>query len=490
MTTPVDSITLQQLRKVTYQVTSPLQLSFEGHMIQCNELIRVVPGKRIVFLGAFSSKKELNETVIIKTFVHPSRAKKHWSRERAGSELLSDNQILTPELISQGLSDEGVYFLIFRYIKGQNLAEFWAENNQFEREQKLKDLMPVLEQHHRAGLAHQDLHYGNFFLAKEGGIYTLDGEEVKASSAPLKKKVRLKNLALFLAQTFDLPPATCLSLLNNYISLASLSLKRQEPAQFLQWIKDYHQERINQYLKKILRECTDVIYKKKYEKKQRSYSLCRREYHNQGVQQLLDDPEHFFQNESSVYLKQGNTCTVKSVLVDNERYVIKRYNPKGVSYELKHKGQISRARKSWINAHLLRFMGILTPEPVALIEQSPALGKRCSYFICQYQQGQSSWDFFCDDSNLGKQKQLVADELIATLQQLYEYHITHGDLKGSNFLIHNNKVWMLDLDAMTQHKMNWRFKKIWQRDKLRFLKNWDKKACYKLWKLYFNKKLQ
>ncbi|MCK5648373.1 MAG: hypothetical protein KAI22_05790, partial [Gammaproteobacteria bacterium] len=463
----VDNITLQKLQKITYQVTAPLQLNFEEQIIQCNELIRVVPGKRIVFLGAFSSKKEFNKKVIIKTFVHSSRARKHWLREQAGSELLSDNQILTPELMSQGLSDEGVYFLIFRYIEGQNLAEFWAENNQFERDRKLKDLMPVLAQHHRAGLAHQDLHYGNFFLAKEDAVYTLDGEEVKASSAPLKKKTRLKNLALFLAQTFDLTQTSSLSLLNDYISLASLSLKKQEPAQFLQWIKDYRQARINQYLKKILRECTEVVYQQKYEKKKSSYSLCRREYHNQAIQQLLDDPEHFFQNEDSFFLKQGNTCTVKSVLLDNERYVIKRYNPKGIAYELKHKGQISRARKSWINAHFLRFMGILTPEPVALIEQSPALGKRCSYFICQYQQGQSSWDFFCDErfcdeGNLDKQeldkdKQLAADELIATLRRLCEYHITHGDLKGSNFLIHKNKVWILDLDAMTQHKMNWRF---------------------------------
>lgn len=485
----VDTITLEKLQKISYQVTTPLQLHFNEQIIQCNELIRVVPGKRIVFLGCFE-----NETVIIKTFVHPSRAKKHWARERAGAELLSEHQILTPELLARGLADEGVYFLIFRYIKGQNLAEFWAENNQFEREQKLRDLMPVLEQHHRSGLAHQDLHYGNFFLAKEGGIYTLDGEEVKAGSAPLKKKVRLKNLALFLAQTFDLPQSSSLSLLNDYISLASLSLKKQEPAQFLQWIKDYQQDRIEQYLKKILRECTEVIYKKTYKKKHRAYSLCRREYHNQDIQQLLGDPEHFFQNKDSVFLKQGNTCTVKSVLVDNERYVIKRYNPKGIAYELKHKGQISRARKSWINAHLLRFRGILTPEPVALIEQTPALGKRCSYFICKYQPGQNTWDFFCDEkdcdeSNIDKEKQMVADELIATLYQLCEYHISHGDLKGSNFLVHNNKIWVLDLDAMTQHKMNWRFKKVWQRDKLRFLKNWDKKACYKHWKPYFNKKL-
>ncbi len=477
MSEAIDNISLQQLQKVTYQLTSPFQLHFIEQSIFCHELIRVVPGKRLVFVGEFA-----NKSVIIKLFVHPSRAKKHWLRECAGTKLLSDNNILTPEAIAQGISDEGIYFLIFPYIKGQSLSEFWMQHNKAEREQKLRELMPVLEQHHRSGLAHQDLHYGNFLLDEHGRVYTLDGEEVRNSSAPLKKSGRLKNLALFLAQSFDLSKSSSFSLLNDYLRLTSINTKKHEAEKFWQWIKQAHQVRIEQYLKKILRECTDVI----YEKQQHRYTLCRREYHNQAIQQLLEYPEHFFQDESSVFLKKGNTCTVKSVLVDNENYVIKRYNPKGIAYELMHKGQISRARKSWINAHLLRFMGILTPEPIALIEQQPALGKRCSYFICKYTPGQSSWDFFCDQEKTQQDKQQAADALLATLNQLGEYNITHGDLKGSNFLIHNNKIWVLDLDAMTQHKKYWSYRANWSRDKQRFLKNWDKKPCYKPWKLYFN----
>ena len=176
--------------------------------------------------------------------------------------------------------------------------------------------------------------------------------------------------------------------------------------------------------------------------------------------------------KNSIYLKQGNTCTVKSVLLNNEKYVIKRYNPKGIAYELKHKGQISRARKSWVNAHLLRFMGILTPEPVALIEQQPALGKRCSYFICTYTQGQSSWDFFCDQEQSKQDKQLAADELLGTLKKLGEYNIAHGDLKGSNFLIHNHKIWVLDLDAMERSRTESKFAEKFSRDIKRFRKNW------------------
>ena len=485
MSESADKITIHTLQKITYQLASSFSLHFDGQLIHCNELIRIVPAKRLVFTGSYSNNK-----VIVKLFVHASRARKHWSRESEGAKLLSDNNVLTPEIIAQGVSDEAIYFILFPYIEGENLALFWKENNQHEREQKLKQMMAVLNQHHNSGLAHQDLHYANFLLANPSSadntdIYTLDGEEVKAYSLPLKKQQRLKNIALFLAQTFDLTKASSLSLLNEYRSLSSISLKERELDSFWQQIKKVHQQRIDQYLKKILRECTDVI----AETHTHGYTLCRRVYHDQALQNLLEQPEHFFNSESSVYLKQGNTCTVKSVQIDHKTYVIKRYNPKGLVYELQHKGQMSRARKSWINAHLLRFMGLLTPAPVALIEQQPALGKRCSYFITQYAAGQNSWDFFCDQEHSQENKQQAADALLAVLKQFEEYKITHGDLKGSNFLVAENKIWILDLDAMTQHRTNWHYRKYWLKDKQRFLKNWQKKPCYEPWMHYFNQAL-
>ncbi|MCK5662360.1 MAG: hypothetical protein KAI17_02690, partial [Thiotrichaceae bacterium] len=356
MTESVENITLQTLQKASYKMALPVQIKIKQSVLQCNELLRIVPAKRLVFSGMLFNERT-NEKVIIKLFVHSTKAKKHWQRECAGAKLLTDNNVLTPEIRAQGISDEGIYYLIFPYIEGQNLAQFWQacsqEHSQTKREKKLKDLMPVLEKHHSAGLAHQDLHYANFLLAdavveNQQAIYTLDGEEVKAHAAPLNKVTRLKNLALFLAQTFDLSQSASCSLLNDYIALTSLQLKKQQYEQFWQWIKAYQQQRIDHYLKKMVRECTDVI----YETKKQAYTLCRREYYSSALQELLDQPEQFFQDKNSVYLKQGNTCTVKSVLVDNQRYVVKRYNPKGLTYELKHKGQNSRAKKSWLNAHL------------------------------------------------------------------------------------------------------------------------------------------
>jgi RIO-like serine/threonine protein kinase len=84
----------------------------------------------------------------------------------------------------------------------------------------------------------------------------------------------------------------------------------------------------------------------------------------------------------------------------------------------------------------------------------------------------------------------VADELIDTLNQLCEHRISHGDMKGSNFLIERDKVWVLDLDALIQHKRNRAFAASWLRDKKRFLKNWDGKSCYAPWKRYFREKFR
>jgi len=388
-------------------------------------------------------------------------------------------------VVASGVAEDGIFVLVFRYIHGGDLATLWKKGAKPNRELLASNMIPVLAQHHESGLTHHDLHYGNFLVADDERIYTLDPEEVKSHSAPLNKRRRLKNLALFLAQTFDLRKDIVLSLLNQYAQVSAIKLNQHDAKTFSGLIKHYQQQRIDQYLKKILRECTEII----HSKTRGGYSLCRREHHDLDLQRMLEDPELFFRKESSVYLKQGNTCTVKSVEVSGRRYVMKRYNPKGVMYELSHKGKMSRARRSWINAHLLRFIGIRTPEPVALIENQPALGKRCSYFVSRQIEGQSSWDYFCDQSSSDKYQRQAADELVCTLNQLYAHRISHGDLKGSNFLIGKENVWILDLDALVQHKRHHTFKASWKRDKKRFFKNWEKKACYEPWKHYFHQHL-
>ncbi len=51
--------------------------------------------------------------------------------------------------------------------------------------------------------------------------------------------------------------------------------------------------------------------------------------------------------------------------------------------------------------------------------------------------------------------------------------IRHGDLKATNFIICGDRPYLMDLDAMRQYKLGSLFKPFRQRDRTRFMRNWD-----------------
>jgi tRNA A-37 threonylcarbamoyl transferase component Bud32 len=104
--------------------------------------------------------------------------------------------------------------------------------------------------------------------------------------------------------------------------------------------------------------------------------------------------------------------------------------------------------------------------------------------------GVSSWDYFCHNTeSSNEEQQQTADNILFLLARLQQYHIVHGDLKGSNLLLHQQQAILLDLDAMQQYKNSKRFLQKWQKDKKRFLQNWLKKECYHTWSNYFSERL-
>ena len=64
-------------------------------------------------------------------------------------------------------------------------------------------------------------------------------------------------------------------------------------------------------------------------------------------------------------------------------------------------------------------------------------------------------------------------KIIDTLLNLWEHHISHGDMKASNFLVAQDQVVVLDLDAMKQHKSAATARPRIRKDRARFLRNWQ-----------------
>ena len=61
------------------------------------------------------------------------------------------------------------------------------------------------------------------------------------------------------------------------------------------------------------------------------------------------------------------------------------------------------------------------------------------------------------------------DRLFALLR---EHRLSHGDLKASNIVWSQGKLFLIDLDAARAHTSNRAFQRFHARDRARFMKNW------------------
>ena len=66
----------------------------------------------------------------------------------------------------------------------------------------------------------------------------------------------------------------------------------------------------------------------------------------------------------------------------------------------------------------------------------------------------------------------ISKKVTAVLQQLAVNQISHGDLKANNILLVAAKPYLLDLDAMSEYKGKKAFKRHFNNDIERFMRNW------------------
>jgi tRNA A-37 threonylcarbamoyl transferase component Bud32 len=152
-------------------------------------------------------------------------------------------------------------------------------------------------------------------------------------------------------------------------------------------------------------------------------------------------------------IKCDVTTYLSHVSWNNKEVVIKRYNHKGFIHSLRHSVLISRARRSWLNAHLLQMLNIPTPKPLAFIEiyKGPILWQ--SYLITEFVEGIKLYYFLQTANDEARLK--IALHIRELLDKLGENRIIHGDLKLSNIIVSKAGLVLTDLDSMKRHRWKW-----------------------------------
>ena len=458
------------LRGAGREPATPFRVTLaDGGEVIVSRLLRVLPGKRVVGEGQWQGQR-----VLVKLFVAGASAR-HWQQEKTGVEALLRAGIQTPELLLATLLPAGGHVLLTAYLEAaQSLAEAWFPVAQLPAGSAvaldvLRPACRALGAMHAAGLVQQDLHLGNFLRCAEQ-LFVIDGDAVRAVSPgqPLGEPLATRNLALLLAQLPIAWDDAWDALLEAYRAggggLFETALLRKEVARARAW-------RLADFLGKTLRDCTLFAVSRSAS---RYRAVVRGEVDR--LAPLLAAPDDAI--AGGTLLKDGRTCTVAQVELAGRALVIKRYNLKNLLHFFARCWRPSRAWHSWREGHRLRFLGIATPQPLALIEERVGPLRRRAFLVCAYSPGRNLLDLLSPDREPDDD---VARAIVSLFSSLHSLRISHGDLKATNLLFDDGKVFVIDLDAVRQHRSQQSYASAWRRDRERLLRNWPASCMLRQW---------
>ena len=329
----------------------------------------------------------------------------------------------------------------------------------------LHKLVGTNAEHHDKGVLQKDLHLNNFLLANQK-IYTLDGSDITAFDKT-DDNIACRNLAQLFAQFHPVHDQLISSALDSYSHHRQWNSNPLRLNKLLTETKKQREKRKHDFIAKTQRECSLFCVNKTWSQ----LTIYARKYHSDDLSQLIATPDDLI--DSGQILKRGNSTTVSIVTTGNKQWLVKRYNTKNWLYLLRRAFRRSKALISWKNTNLLKFYGIPTPEPVAIIEKRFGSFRKTTYFITEVVRGENYWNYIHHTQLSDDERLLLAHSVCNLLCSLKPLMISHGDLKASNIMIENNKACLIDLDAMHQHSNQKSFQNAYKKDKERFLKNWE-----------------
>ncbi|NOR69966.1 MAG: hypothetical protein GQ532_09790 [Methylomarinum sp.] len=471
---------IEQLREIGYENLRNFCLSLptpsqSEQPFQCSKITRCLPGKRISCIGQWQGK-----TVFAKFFIAPNRAKKHWHKEQKGFQLLAEKQILAPKVLHSGKHQQDeIYFILYEFLdNAADLKPVWENANPSQQPEILKQLTSTVAEHHKQGLAQQDLHLNNFLIANNQ-LYTLDGADITTIDGN-NEQIAFNNLALLFAQFYPSNDSNIEKSLQDYCKLRHCSFSQSILSQVKSATLEIREKRKRDRLAKTKRSCSLFFYQQTWDQQ----TICARKYRSAEMQAFLSAPDSYIKQTN--LLKDGNTCTVAIVTIDNIDMVVKRYNIKNWQHAFGRAFRCSRAVSSWVSAHLLQFYGIPTPEPVAVIEKRWGPLRKEAYFVTKLISGETGDLYFNSDNNTIDEKRSMTKSTVKLLKSIHGLNISHGDLKITNIMISDSHPVIIDLDSMKQHWNQYLFNKAKKRDIKRFLKNWqDNPSLAKIFQSYF-----
>ena len=441
--------------------------------LQLLTLLRVLPGQRYVGAGVWRGR-----TVLAKLMVGP-KAARNFQRELNGVRLLAEQGLTTPLLLADGLQEGEGGWLLFEFLENaQSLDMAWKAVQGLpvladEQQDVLAQALGAIGQMHLKGLWQEDLHLDNL-LRQNAKLYLIDGAGICVEEAgkPLSRQKVLENLGVFFAQLpKNLEPFIEELLVHYLLSNGEHALPMEA---LLKQVEKIRAWRLNDFLTKVGRDCTLFSV-------QRGAFALRAIRRDQETAMLPVLARADAMLDQGHLYKTGGAASVGKVEVAGRTLVVKRYNIKSFAHWLKRFWRPSRAWHSWREGNRLAFLGIATPQPLALLETRFCWLRGKAYLVTEYLPGPDIIERFAPYVERGDAPPVELQALDGLFADLIRERISHGDLKGHNVFWDEGRWALIDLDSMCQHRSLSSFAPAYARDRARFMRNWPAdSALYQL----------
>ena len=457
--------------KLPFKLSLVRPLGKSRETLTCISLLREIPGNRRVYEALWNER-----SVIAKLFFHKISAKRHLRREWRGLNILQARGLKAPRPLFTGQTETGQWTIVTEKIADATtvLETFSQAKDQSQRTDLLAAVCRELAKEHNNGVTQKDLHLGNFLLSG-GKVYVLDAGQMKFSARQLGRSKSISQLAILSCCLGDGDTESLDKLCREYAQARGWHFNKSDQKLFRRELVIQKRRIIARSLKKTLRTGKRHLKIKTDE----HIAVFDRDFCRQG------EPEDFIRQidelmDKGEVLKKGNTCYVSRLVWNGTDTVVKRYNHKGLTHSVRHTIKRSRARRGWLNAHMLEMLNISVPRPLAFIEQRKTNLVWKSYCVTEYKEGQNLHDFL-QDTNISEQARAqAAEQVAAMLNKLGEHHISHGDLKHSNLLITKTGPVLTDFDSMKAHRFHLPYKIMRIKDLARIRRNWSGLAKQKI----------
>ena len=191
------------------------------------------------------------------------------------------------------------------------------------------------------------------------------------------------------------------------------------------------------------------------------------------------NPDNLLVENSGLLKSSESTCSAlvqipaASTAGDLEPLFVKEFRFKGIVHSMKPLFRQNRAQVMWrVSWHLLNHsIPVAEPEGYLIKQRGPFCLK--GYFFAKVLPQCSTLDGFAADLNQlttrldsGGLREVLAQ----SIANMHNSGVSHGDLKWSNILVHDekNELWFVDLDSAELHRQSPSTKAI-ARDLARFL---------------------